>query len=122
MDSKDRASERHQTLGLMLKITDGTTDAIGVVEDISYHGVRVSQIPAHFDESVDECFAVVKGPEQDVRVALQTRWCKLTNNGMYKKIGFEIKNPPFAWTKFVNELADETNPLYCILLAGTDEI
>ncbi len=108
-------------MGLMLKISDGATDAIGVVEDISYHGLCVSQVPKQFDEQVDTCFAVVKGPEQDLRVALVTKWAKVTNNGMYKKIGFEIKEPPAGWTKFVNELACESNPLYCMLLAGGDE-
>lgn len=121
MGAEKRENERHQTLGLMLKISDGTTDAIGVVEDISYSGLCVSQVPQIFDESVATCFAVVKGPEADLRVALITKWFKSTNNGMYKKIGFEIKDPPPGWTKFVNELACETNPLYCMLLAGTDE-
>lgn len=121
MSAEKRENDRHQTLGLMLKITDGTTDAIGVVEDISYHGLCVSQIPKIFDENVATCFALVKGPEQDLRVALTTKWFTSTNNGMYKKIGFKILDPPSGWTRFVNELACETNPLYCMLLAGTDE-
>ena len=121
MSVNKRTNERHQTLGLMLKISDGTTDAIGVVEDISYQGLCVSQVPAVFDQSVATCYAVVKGPEHDLRVALETKWFKQTNNGMYKKIGFEIKNPPQGWTNFVNELACEDNPLYCMLLAGSED-
>lgn len=121
MSAEKRENERHQTLGLMLKISDGATDAIGVVEDISYHGLCVSRIPKFFDENVATCFALVKGSEQDLRVTLTIKWVTTTNNGMYKKIGFEINDPPSGWTKFVNELACETNSLYCMLLAGTDE-
>lgn len=116
MDAKKRSSERHMTMGLMSTVSDGKSAYLGVVEDISTTGVRLSQVPAVFDDTVDQCFTVVKGPGTDLKVLLFPRWARATNRGMYKVIGFQIKEPSESWKKFVENVTTE-NGLYNVLLA-----
>jgi hypothetical protein len=96
-----RAEVRLESAGLMTSIFDGRSAVLGVVEDVSRGGMRVSTIPAAFKESVETCYAVVSGPWQDFHLALQPRWVHTTHRGMYKMIGFQIQHPPEGWTQYV---------------------
>ena len=106
-----RIDDRYQAWGLMSNISDGTSAFLGIVEDISPSGVRVSQISANFDDSRQKYASVINGPVDDFRMNLQPRWVHVTNRGMYKMIGFKIRNPPPSWTEFVMLTAHETEPL-----------
>ncbi len=103
MNTKRRNGERHPTMALMLNIYDGRDLFLGVVEDISATGLRVSKIPARFDDSAGQYVTLVNGLAGDVQVTLQLCWARATNRGMYKMIGFKIPDPPPEWTKFVRE-------------------
>jgi hypothetical protein len=105
-----RGSTRHETMGLMSNISDGKSTFVGVVEDISINGLRISQVPAKFDDTVDKCYSIVKGPKNDFAIALQPRWVHITNKGMYKMIGFEIEDPPANWADFVEGIKDNLTP------------
>ena len=119
MDTNKRSSERHTTMGLMSTVSDGKVAYLGVVEDISPSGVCLSQVPAVFDDTVDQCFTVVKGPSRDLKMVLHPRWAKATNRGMYKVIGFQIKEPSPSWEKFVKKVTSESDP-YHVLLADEE--
>lgn len=110
LEENSRNSTRHETIGLMSNITDGKTTYIAVVEDISATGLRISQVPAGFDDTVGRCYSIVNGPKNDFTVALIPRWAQVTNKGMYKMIGFEIENPPGSWTEFVAGVRENTDP------------
>lgn len=99
----NRRYDRHQTLGMVSNLTDGKATVIGVVEDVSPTGLRISQVPASFNDNAPKCFTVVNGPVADFAISLQPKWMKVTNKGMYKMIGFEIKNPPENWKDFIKE-------------------
>ncbi len=103
MNANRRKGERHPTMGLMSNIYDGRDRFLGVVEDISATGLRVAKIPAHFDDSAEQCVSLVNGLAGDVKVAMQPCWVRATNRGMYKMVGFKIPDPPPEWTKFVRE-------------------
>jgi hypothetical protein len=94
----------------MSNIFDGQAKYVGIVEDISSSGVRISKVPASFDDTVDMCYSVVTGLKNDLTITLQPRWVQITNNGMYKMIGFQINNPPSNWTEFVDELDQSVDP------------
>lgn len=102
LEANGRESVRHETIGLMTNISDGSSTFFGVVEDISRNGLRISQLPAGFDDTVDRCHGIVNGLHTDFAIALQPRWVRNTNKGMYKMIGFEIEAPPEKWTAFVD--------------------
>lgn len=110
LEENSRRSDRHDTLGLMSNISDGKSTYVGIVEDISSSGLRVSKVPVSFDDTVDRCYSVVTGPRNDLTIAIQPRWVQITNNGMYKMIGFQIENPPSNWTEFVNDLGQSVDP------------
>lgn len=115
MDTNKRFNDRHSTLGLMSSVSDGKHAFMGIVEDISTTGLRLSQIPADFDDKVDHCFTVVKGPVRDFKVFLRPCWTRTTNHGMYKDIGFQIEDPPQSWNHFVERLANESDLLHSLV-------
>jgi len=115
LEKNSRKSRRHKTIGLMSNITDGKTTYVGVVEDISQNGLRISQVPTAFDDTVEMCYSVVNGFTDDFAVALQPRWVAITNRGMYKTIGFEIENPPAEWTAFVERVKEKIDPVACLM-------
>jgi hypothetical protein len=109
-DTNKRSSERHMTMGLMSTVSDGKAAYLGVIEDISATGVCVSQVPAVFDDTAEQCFTVVKGSPRDFKVVLHPCWAKATNRGMYKVIGFRIEEPSTSWEQFVEKITSETGP------------
>ena len=110
VDTNKRSSERHVTMGLMSTISDGKASYLGVVEDISATGVCVSQVPAVFDDTAEQCFTVLKGSSRDYKVILHPCWARATNRGMYKVIGFRIEEPSESWEQFVEKVTAETGP------------
>jgi hypothetical protein len=104
MKADRRAAVRLESVGLMTNIFDGSSAVLGVVEDVSRSGMRVSTIPAAFDESVETCYAVVNGPWQDFHLALQPCWVRLMPRETYKMIGFQIQRPPVGWTRYVERM------------------
>ena len=115
-----RDDSRHQILGLMAVISDGSTRYFGVVEDLSESGLRLTQVPADFDESSASCSAVVRSPTGDVQVSLHPCWIRATTKGMYKTIGFQIHNPPPGWQKLIAEL-EQNNGQLGFMVMGDDE-
>ncbi|MDH3328864.1 MAG: hypothetical protein OEM01_06485 [Desulfobulbaceae bacterium] len=113
LGKNSRNSTRHETLGLMSNISDGKSTFVGVVEDISDTGLRISKVPASFDDTIDKCYSIVNGPNDDFMIALQPRWVQTTNKGMYKMIGFEIENPPANWNGFVESIKEDKDPFRC---------
>jgi hypothetical protein len=86
---------------------NGNSACIGVVEDVSSTGIRVSQLPSHFDQHSRKCFIIVHGPLQDFKLTLQAKWRSETQKEMHQMIGFKIVNPTLNWKNFIEEnLAD----------------
>lgn len=79
-------------------------------------GLRVGQVPLDFDDTVQQCKAVIHSPTGDFNIVLRPRWAKETNPGMYKTIGFQIVNPPDGWTRFVTELESGTSEIGFMIL------
>lgn len=107
MTMNRRAAVRLEGPGLMLNIFDGRSAVLGVVDDVSRSGMRVSTIPPSFAQSVDTCYAVVNGAWQDFHLALQLRWARAMVLGKYKMCGFQIQDPPAEWTRFIERMEKE---------------
>ncbi len=116
MGKSDRKNKRLETLGLMSFISDGKTSVLGIVEDLSVTGLRIGQVPLDFDDSVQQCKAVVHSPTGDFNMILTIRWVEETNKGMYKSIGFQIASPPDGWIEFVTELESGTSDIGFMIL------
>lgn len=111
-----RKGDRHKTLALMAMVSDGMSTYIGIVEEISADGLRLTQVPTDFDDSTGKCSAVVQSPTGDLNISMHPCWVKSTNKGMYKTIGFQIQNPPAGWQEFIKKLENESEDLSFLLL------
>lgn len=118
ISSNCRATDRHQTIGMMSNLFDGKSTVLGVVEDVSLGGLCVSNIPASFEEKAEVCLTVVNGPRRDFHLSLQPRWVQPTNKGMYKVIGFAILEPPADWHHFIEKMVhdkSDRDPFYAMV-------
>jgi hypothetical protein len=115
LEQNGREGVRHGTIGIMSNISDGTAAFVGVVEDVSRNGLRISQVPAEFDEAAVFCRGIINGPREEYVFALKPRWVSRTHRGMYKMIGFEIEAPTEKWTSFVDGMKDDMGPLGFLL-------
>ena len=75
----------------------------------------MSQVPAVFDDSVESCYTVVKGPVSDFKVVMRPCWVRPTNRGMYKVIGFHIEDPTESWINFVDQISSEKDPFHALV-------
>lgn len=107
MITNRRAAVRLNGPGLMMNIFDGRSAVLGVVDDVSRSGMRVSAIPPSIAESLDTCYAVVNGAWKDFHLALQLRWDRAMPSGKYKMCGFQIQDPPAEWTRFIESMENE---------------
>ncbi|MHB8811328.1 MAG: hypothetical protein ACYC9M_15155 [Desulfobulbaceae bacterium] len=107
MITNRREAVRLDGPGLMLNIFDGRSAVLGVVNDVSRSGMRVSTIPPSFAQSVDTCYAVVNGAWKDFHLVLQLRWARAMVLGKYKMCGFQIQDPPADWTRFIEKMESE---------------
>lgn len=112
MNTNKRIDERQMTMGLMSTVSDGNASYLGVVEDVSATGLRLSQVPAVFDDTAEHCLSVVKGPDSDLKILMRPCWAKATNRGMYKVIGFEIEDPSTPWKEFVDNVTSEAGAFH----------
>lgn len=73
----------------------------GYVEDVSRTGIRISNLPKKFDESIASYTCLVEGNGANFKIELEPRWVK---NGEYlKEVGFRVLHPSYAWTNFVRK-------------------
>lgn len=120
-----RSTDRHQTMGMMSNLFDGKSMVLGVVEDVSLNGLRVSNIPAAFEDKAEICLSVVNGPRRDFHLSLQPRWVQATNRGMYKMIGFAIQEPPADWQQFIEKMVhdkSDRDPFYAMVTPSDVEM
>ena len=104
----------------MCFVSDGKSSVLGIVEDLSATGLRLGQIPMDFDESAQQCKAVLHAPNGDFKFILTPRWSEETNRGMYKDVGFLINDPPEGWSKFVAELESGSSDIGFMILDNGD--
>lgn len=101
MHTNRRTSNRHATPGLISSIWNGESACIGIIEDVSTSGIRVSQIPSNFIEQSRKCFIIVHGPLQDFKLILQARWKSETKKETDQMIGYKIVKPTHNWKNFL---------------------
>ncbi|MDD3814572.1 MAG: hypothetical protein PHZ02_07990 [Desulfocapsaceae bacterium] len=117
MHTNRRTSKRHATPGLISSIWNGESACIGTIEDVSTTGLRVSQIPSHFNEQSRKCFMIVHGPLQDFKLMLQSTWKSETKKEKAQMIGFKVVHPTLNWKNFLAVTlatigVSDSSPLY----------
>lgn len=102
-DRRHNARQATDLMGLMSSMWDGKFACLGVVEDVSARGIRISQVPSHFDVHAHQCVSIVHGPCHDLHITLRPCWRSETKKAMYQLIGFRIVTPTVHWAKFIAE-------------------
>lgn len=110
-----RSSERHETMGLMSTVSDGKDEVLGVVEDVSEAGFCLSKVPAAFDDTVEHCVTVIKGPIYDLTIRMRPCWARITHGGMYKVIGFQVDKQTTSWKSFIEHITSEKDSNHILL-------
>lgn len=101
-----RENKRYTTSGLISNTTNGLESFMGVIDNVSTTGLRLSNVPTNFDDTIETCYSIVSSPKRYYSFALRPRWVRITDNGMSKMIGFEIENPPASWHRFVESISE----------------
>ncbi len=102
-----RKFERVELRGLIADIADGSFVFDGLIEDVSTTGFKISQLPKQFELKLKNYVTVISGYKKNFKIVIQPRWTRRTNNGYYQEVGFQIINPPWAWTEFIQEMLPE---------------
>jgi hypothetical protein len=92
---------------LIINIHNGVRAVDGCIVDISFDGMKVSQLTNRF--FIDKCklVSVVKRPIQIFELEICPRWINRTFPGNYQEVGFEIVEPSESWKKFVQTIPPE---------------
>ncbi|GAB4340799.1 MAG: hypothetical protein Kow0089_14740 [Desulfobulbaceae bacterium] len=108
---EEERSDRHSLQGLLALISDGEKTYFGVVENLSEKGLRLSNVPADFNDAATSCTVTLQSPTGDVKVSMHPCWIRSTNRGMYKTMGLRIHNPPEGWQELIEELGRDDSSL-----------
>ena len=103
MESNRRTNERHTTCGLISSMWDGKSACIGIVDDVSSTGIKVSNIPTFFDLNSQKYVSIVHGPHDDIIMVLRPSWKKETSKEKYFSAGFHVLKTTSNWKKFIAE-------------------
>ena len=103
-------NKRKQERYLVEDITSSLADAhfcfSGMVEDVSRTGIRISNLPQKFDDSVGICICVIEAQGKNFKIEVEPRWTN--DSGFLKEVGFKITNPPWNWTAFIRKYEPAT--------------
>lgn len=110
MIKNKRLDERVELRGLQAAISDGNRVFDGYVEDVSFSGFKITQLPKEFKVEARQYVTVVSGYRKNFKIVIQPRWNKKTNKGLSQEVGFMIANPPWVWTEFIQDILPEEEP------------
>ncbi len=103
-----RMGARCRTVALMAVVSDGKFKYhFCLVDELSLDGIRLSKIPADFDEKNGKNRAVVLAPSSEIQISIRPCWVQTTTRGLYKTVGYQIYTPSTDWQKFVKELEED---------------
>jgi len=110
MIKNKRQGERVELRGLQADIADGSRVFDGYIEDVSFGGFKITQLPKGFKVEARQYTTVVSGYRKNFKIIIQPRWNKKTNQGHSQEVGFMIVHPPWAWTEFIQDMLPEKEP------------
>ena len=99
-----RRQIRARLRGYIADIADGNFIYGGIIEDVSYDGLRLNDLPLRFSvEGRKYCIVVSGGPNDDhYKLIVTPRWRR--KNGASMHVGFKVSNSPKEWKLLLNKV------------------
>lgn len=100
---EQRHHRRLRSPGLTADIEDGRFISDGYIDDFSFDGLRVTQLPKRFIINKDHFFILVSGHNKLFKLEISPCWVQRKFPGNYQIVGFKIINPTRSWIEFVRD-------------------
>lgn len=98
----ERSYKRSKT-NIEVDVFDGKHTFKGILVDVSFDGIHVSDIPSIFDVKSKDCVCIASAGGVTVKMGLSPRWYK-KDSGTTIGIGFKVNKFPKHWADFVYQL------------------
>jgi hypothetical protein len=82
-------------------IADGNFVLKGIVEDVSFSGFKMSNLPRNFSAAHRSYTTVISGNDKHYRCVVIPCWTKKAKNNRTVEVGFKIIQASWEWTEFV---------------------
>lgn len=96
-----RRNSRFNVHGLVGDIADGNLVLGGIVEDVSFNGFRMSNLPKNFSAARRSYTTVISGNNKHYRCIVVPCWSQKSDKSRFVDVGFKIVQAPWEWTEFV---------------------
>ncbi len=101
-----RRHSRIEVQGFEGDIADGNFVIEGAVEDVSFGGFKMSNLPRNFLTSSQNYTTVVSGMGKHFRLIVTPCWKKMAASNHSMEVGFKIVGAPWEWSEFItNEIS-----------------
>lgn len=101
-----RRHSRIEVQGFEGDIADGNFVIEGVVDDVSFGGFKMSNLPRNFLTSSQNYTTVVSGKGKHFRLIVTPCWKKIATRNHSMEVGFKIVGTPWEWSEFItNEIS-----------------
>jgi hypothetical protein len=101
-----RRHERMELHGHIADIADGNFIYGGIIEDVSFGGLKLNSLPTKFAIEGRTYSIVVSGEasEAHFKIKVRPRWKRMVKSGLSMDVGFMVVDPPLEWTELVKKI------------------
>jgi hypothetical protein len=96
-----RRHSRFDVNGFVADIADGNIVLGGIVEDVSFNGFKMSNLPKNFSAARRSYTTVISGNNKHYRCIVVPCWTQKADKSRFVEVGFKIVQAPWEWTEFV---------------------
>jgi hypothetical protein len=104
-NQEKRRHERMELHGHIADIADGNFIYGGILEDVSFGGLKLNSLPTKFAIEGRTYCIVVSGEasETHLKLTVRPRWKRKVKSGLSMDVGFMVVDAPLKWTDLVNK-------------------
>jgi hypothetical protein len=100
-----RRHSRVEVNGFVGDIADGNLVLGGIIEDVSFSGFKMSNLPKNFSAAHRSYTTVISGNDKHFKCVVIPCWTKKAENKRSVEVGFKIIQASWEWTEFVLRVA-----------------
>ena len=101
-----RRHERMELHGHIADIADGNFIYGGIIEDVSFGGLKLNSLPTKFAIEGRIYCIVISGEasETHFKIKVRPRWKRMVKSGLSMDVGFMVVDAPKEWKDLVNKM------------------
>ncbi len=104
-----RRQVRARLRGYIADIADGNFIYGGIIDDVSYDGLRLNDLPLRFAVEGRKYCIVISGGPNDEHYKLIVTPCWRRKNGASIDVGFRVGDAPKDWKVLLNSVIPKEN-------------